>query len=273
MSQFQVQGKKIEKEEPKLKLVPLRNDRPLEELELIAEQKAEKLSIKFFKRIPPNPGTLGYLFRDLIGGNHSVFEFVKAVLPASNFTGSAPAKKVGTEQEKLAKRVILTWNALDDHSKNRVDVFDWLCDKVGLARNEFYGISQKGMFNNYEAISQRVLMEAKPELIHNVRQFARVEGNFRDRELLAKATGVTKEAPLIGTLDASTKINNNLLVESNFNSSIKESEREIREIENDFIEGETEDIKPRELGEGNVDYLNTEIIEQSEEELLAVLRR
>lgn len=273
MGQFQIKGKKMEKEVKEApKAIPLRNGRELEENELLAEQNAIELSIRNFTRIKPVPGTLGYLFRDLIGGNASVYEFVKNILPDSNYIGARSGAKLGSKTDQLAKKVILIFNALDEHSKNRVDVFDHLCDKVGLARREFYGLAQKGMFDHFEAISQRVLMETKPEVIHNVRQFAREERNFRDRELAAKATGLTKDAPIIGNIDASTKINNNLTIESNFSSSMKEIERQIKDEE--FIEGEVvNDIEPKQLNEGNTEFLNVEAIKNKEEELLSILRK
>src|SRR5689334_9124412 len=141
MAKFEIKGKKKDiDDKPKLTLVPLRNDRPLEEYELIAEQNAIELSIKGYKRINPVPGTLGYLFRDIIGGNTSVYEFTKNALPDSNGRG-----KGITKIETLCKKVILIWNALDDFSKNRVDVYDHICDRVGLKRSEFYAITAKGM--------------------------------------------------------------------------------------------------------------------------------
>lgn len=264
---FQVSTRKVEKKS-ELKLVPLRNDRPLEEYEILAESNAVELSIKYFKRISPVPGTLGYLFRDLTGGNRAVYEFVKNVLPRSNST--TPSGKTGTARDRKANKVILLWNAMDEHSQNRVDVFDWLCDKVELPRDDFYSYAMKGMFNHFEAISQRIIMESKPEVMHNVRQFAREERNFRDRELAAKATGLTKDAPIIGSIDNSTKIQNNLSFESRFNSTLKEADEVINETEN-FVEGEI--VEPKQLPAGNTEFLNTETKEESEEELLKILRR
>jgi len=256
--------------EPKkeVEIVPLRNDRPLEQYEIEAESNAVELSIKNFKRIPPLPGTLGYLFRDLIGKNEAVYNFVKNILPTSSYTGTGNPNKTGSAKEIKAKRIIAVWNAMDEFSQNRVDVFDWLCDKEGLSRDDFYAFAAKGMFNHYEAISQRIIMETKPEVIHNVRQFAKSERNFRDRELAAKATGLTKDAPIIGNIDASTKVNNNLSFSPNFNSVLKEADNAVGEI----IEGELVE-EPKQLSEGNNDYLNTAIKEESEEELLAILRR
>ena len=276
---FQIQGKKIENKqevnkEP-TKVIPLRNGRELENYELEAENKAIELSIKGFKRIKPVPGTLGYLFRDLMGGNHAVYEFVKNVLPSSHYVGGKfrNEKRVGTQVEQLAKRVILIWNSLDEFSQNRVDVFDHLCDKVNLPKREFYGIAQKGMFDHFEAVTQRVLLETKPEVANNMRQFAREERNFRDRELAAKATGLTKDAPIIGNIDASTKVNNNLVFESNFASSMKDIEKQIKDSEG-FIEGEIVNNEPKQLSEGNTDFLNTELVEEDEkEDLLAILRK
>jgi len=265
---FQVQTRPIEpkKEKEETKLIPLRYGRDLEDYEQEAEANAIELSIKYFKRIPPIPGTLGYNFRDIEGGNQSVYNFVSNVLPVSKFTSTGG--KVGNIRENKAKRILAIWKAMDTHSQNRVDVFDWLCERIQLEKDEFYGFASKGMFNHFEAISQRILMETKPELVNNNRQFARSEKNFRDRELAAKMTGLTKDAPIIGNIDASTKVNNNLSFSPNFNSVLREADNAVGEI----IEGEIVE-EPKQLSEGSNDFLNTEIKEESEEELLAVLRR
>lgn len=261
---FQVLTKKVEKP-TKLEAIPIRNGRTLEDYEIIAEDNAVELSIKYFKRIPPVGGTLGYLFRDIEGGNRAVYEYVKNSLPSGNSTHPS---KAGNAKEIKARKIIRIWNSMDEHSQNRVDVWDWLCTRFELERREFWAIASKGFYDHYEAITTRVLMETKPEVINSVRQFARKEENFKDRELAAKATGLTKDAPLIGNLDASTKVQNNLSFSSGFNSMLKEADAAVGEI----IEGEIVD-EPKQLTEGNSDYLNTEVKEESEEELLSVLRR
>lgn len=264
---MELKFKRIEpKAKPKLEVVPIRNGRTLEDYEIIAEENAVELSIKYYKRIPPVGGTLGFLFRDIEGGNRAVYEYVKSVLPISKYTGNGG--KTGNVRENKAKKILILWKAMDEHSQNRVDVFDWLCDRFDLERQEFWAFAAKGMFNHYDAISQRVLMETKPEVIHNVRQFARREENFKDRELAAKATGLTKDAPLIGNIDASTKVNNNLSFTSGFNLMLKEADAAVGEI----IEGEIVEER-KQLSEGNTEFLNTEIKEESEEELLKVLRK
>src|SRR5689334_2766506 len=104
---FKINTKPIEpkKEKEETKVIPLRNDRPLEQYEIEAESNAIELSIKNFKRIPPLPGTLGYLFRDLIGGNQSVYNFVKNILPTSSYMGTGNPNKTGSVKEIKAKRI------------------------------------------------------------------------------------------------------------------------------------------------------------------------
>ncbi len=260
---IQIQSVKLPKkeEEKELKVIPLAYDRPLELNEEEAEAKAIKLSKVQFKRIAPLPGTLGYLFRDLLGGNQSVFTFI------NNSLEKGARQKSSTVAYKIYK-VILIWNALDTNSQNRVDVFDWLCDRIGVAKDKFYGQAAIGMFEHYEAISQRLLMESKPEMLNNIRQFAGKERNFRDRELLAKATGIAKDAPLIGSIDNSTKVTN-LSFESNFKDTLRSTEKLSRE--DDFIEAEVEE--PKQLTEGSLEnMINTENI-FSDKELLLELER
>jgi hypothetical protein len=256
---------KLPKKEEALEAIPLANDRPLEADEEEAEEKAIKLPRKRFKRIPPVPGTLGYLFRDLSGGNAAVFEFINNSLDKSHRV------KSNTTAYKIY-RVILMWNALDEFSQKRVDVFDWLCNEVGIAKDKFYAQAAQGMYDHYEAVSQRILMESKVDLINNVRQFARKERNYRDRELLAKATGTTKDSPLIGSIDNSNKVtNNNLTFESGFRDTLRATEKLTRADDPSFIEAEIIEERPRQLTEGNLeDMISAEdilsVLDKEEEE-------
>lgn len=225
-----------------VKLTPLTNGRALNKEEEEAEEKAESLPRAKYKRILPLPGTLAYLFRDIEGGNYTIANSVLETTLA-DVNKRNPNTIVGK-----ANKVILLWNNFDEFSKRRIDVFDWLCEEVNLRKKKFYAIVMEGLYDHFDAISQRLLMESKPELINNARQFAKEERNFRDRELLAKATGVTKDAPLIGSIDNSTKIQNNLNYQSGFSDVIKDTEKIIQ-------------------GEDNVDFVDAEIVENERKSL------
>lgn len=268
---------KLPKEEEKkeeIKLVPLANNRALEANEEEAEEKAIKLPRKHFKRIPPIAGTLGYLFRDIEGGNQAVFNYINETLSASN------KQKANSNAYKIY-RVILMWNALDENSQNRVDVFDWLCDKVGISKQKFYAQAAEGMFDHYEAITTRILMESKVELVNNVRQFGRSEKNFKDRELLAKATKIVTDQPLIGSIDNSTKVTNLSFESNGFKDILRSTEKLLRSDEDNFIDIEPENNaiidsqgqNQRQITEGNLaGMISTDMFEkESEESILSVL--
>jgi hypothetical protein len=269
---------KLPKEEEKkeeLKLIPLANNRALEASEIEAEEKAIKLPKKYFKRIPPIAGTLGYLLRDIEGGNQAVFNYINETIPATSKT------KANTNAYKIY-RVILMWNALDENSQNRVDVYDWLCDKVGVSKQKFYAQAAEGMFNHYEAISTRILMESKVELVNNVRQFGRSEKNFKDRELLAKATKVVTDQPLIGSIDNSTKVTNLSFESNGFKDILRSTEKLLRSDEDNFIEAELEENNviitsqgqnQKQLTEGNLaGMISADIFEKEDEsDILSVL--
>lgn len=207
------------------KSASINNGRALNEEELVFESTAKVLSKSKFKRIPPVLGTLAYLFRDVEGGNFTIVQIATEVIR------SDPNR---TRQNTIASKVnnlIFLWESLDDASKNRIDVFDYLCIECDLSKKKFYAVVMEGWFDNLEAVNQRILMETKREIIHNSRHFAKEERNFRDRELMASATGLKKESPLIGSIDASTKIQNNITYESSFRSMLKDTEKIVNELD------------------------------------------
>lgn len=259
---MKVQLKKLDSEE-KIKAP----DRDLESNELEAEEKAIRLPKGKFARIAPIPGTLGYYLRDIQGGNAAVIEFLKISLKDNP----------GTKGIKV-KKMIKLWELFDEFSKNRIDVFDWFCRKFDFPIHKFYGVVAEGMCLHHDILTARALMESKTELVNNVRKFARKETNFRDRELLAKATRLTQEAPLIGSVNATTNVtNNNLTLEqSGFKSLINRTDRMIDEegivIDAEIVE-ENVEIKPRQLTEGNTNFISAKESLFDERELLLELER
>lgn len=260
---MQILSKKYKEEE---KPEPIKSpDRDLEPSEISFEEKAVRLPKGKFARILPIPGTLGYYLRDIVGGNATIMEFIKIGLKESQ----------GPKGVKLRK-IVHVWEIFDLDSRNRVDVFDWLCKKFDLPVYKFYGVVAEGMCKHHDIMTARVLMESKSEVVSNVRKFAKKEKNFRDRELLAKATGVAKDVPLIGSINNSTQVtNNNLTLESSgFKNLINRTDRMIDE---DIVEGEIieEDLetKPRQLTEGQTQFISAKDKLFNEEELLQELER
>lgn len=239
------------------KLVPLSNGRALNLEEEEAENKAESLPRAKYKRIQPLPGTLAYLLRDLEGGNYAIASMVKEAL-----ADQTKKYNVSTTAGKLTK-VILLWEKFDDFSKRRIDVFDWLCDEIGLSKKKFYAAVMEGLFDHFEAITQRLLMEAKSELINNSRQFAKEERNFRDREFLGKATGAIKDTAPIVNVDARTQTNN---YQSSFRDILKNTSNAIKE-EKDYVDAEIVNSERKALKPANMEaFVDVNLFKENEEE-------
>src|ERR1044072_1378117 len=85
----------------------LAQDRDLDEQELEAEQKAEKFSVKNFKRINPIPGRIGFMLRNLhkdVGTrNEIVMSFIDLIEDGN--------------KRKFVRNLKIWWSVLDNYSK------------------------------------------------------------------------------------------------------------------------------------------------------------
>lgn len=226
-------------------------DRPLDENELEAEEKAIKYSRMVYRRIPPIPGTLAFALRNLKGGNESVIEFLR---------WSQTGEK--SNRTKFIKEFIILWNNMDEFSRRRIDIFDHLCRKYSIPLKRFWGVLQEGLFDHYEQLAQTALGEAKQDLIKDIRKFSSREKGHADRKLLADMVKLTSDAPLIKVEDNSQHltVNNNSSIPS-FAQSIRRSEEFVRR-------DELEKPKVRELTEGKQDYIEAEILNEEDKEEL-----
>lgn len=191
-------------------------DRPLSEEESIAERRATILNKKEYPTILPFPGTLGFLLRNLRGGNEAVIQYLQSSVTFRN--GSA----------RPIKEILILWKNLDEFSKQRVDVFDQLCRLREIPPRKFSGWIAEGMFEYSNQENMIDLIEAKSELIGNIAKFANKEKNFKDRELLAKATKLTEESPLIAVNSVTNIQKNSLTIEAGnvgFADIIRKSEK------------------------------------------------
>lgn len=242
----------------------LLKDRPLSEEEIEAQDKAQIFPKGKFAPIAPIPGTIAFYVRNVRGGNPSIIGFIKHGLDEVN-------SNTNTKLVKRIRMMISVWESFDEFSKRRIDFFDWFSRKYSIPKGKLLGLITEGMCNLSESETMIDLVQAKPELIHNIRNFGMKERNFRDRELLAKATGVIKENPLVN-VDASstTNVTNNKLIletgSSNFRDIIRSSENLIRG-EQKFI-----DIVPeaRQLSEGETEFVDTEFGVMKKEEFQMV---
>lgn len=231
-------------------------DRPLDEQEIEAEEKATKFSRMVYRRIPPIPGTLAYLLRNIKGGNESVVEFLRW-------------SKVGERgnRTRFIDTFLILWENMDEFSRRRIDIFDHLCRKYSIQPKRFWGVVQEGLFDHYEQLAQTALGEGKLNLISDIKKFASKEKNFNDRKLLAEAMKLTSDAPLIKVEDKSQHltVNTNNGSIPSFSQSIKRSEESIRR-------DNVEIPKPRELTEGKQDYIDGEVFEAEDERELELVK-
>lgn len=235
-------------------------DRELSELELEAYELAVKFNKGNYKQIKPVAGTLGYIFRNLAGGNESVAEFIRN---ASNLNAT-----------KFIRNFLILWNSLDDFSKRRVDIFDWFCLRYNVHKSKFFGVVSEGMYNYEAAMRQISLAGYTDEFIDLVKRMAGKERNTQDRLLLAKMLKLDEEKPLVSITDNSINTKNELHIHEkasvpSFISSIRRGDEGIRR------EVSTERLLPEKkvlaLSEATTNFINVELVEDNREEELCLL--
>lgn len=232
------------------------NDRPLDETEVEAEQKAVRFSLAKYNRIKPIPGTLGFLLRNIRGGNEAVMNFLEET-------------EDNGKTRKFIREFNIIWKLMDEFSKKRVDIFDILCIKYNVNKKKFWGALQEGMFDNNDALAASALSGYKPDFVELLIKLAKNSRNHQDRKLLAQALGITKDTPLISITDNSRREVKNVQVNignvPSFASSIRRTEKNITKDNSLELEEGKEQLA---LGEGNKDYIDTEFSVVEEQEMI-----
>jgi hypothetical protein len=239
-------------------------DRDLDAQELEAETKAEKLRIQSWKRITPIPGRIGFLLRNLhkdVGmRNEMVISFLELIEDRN--------------QRKFIKNLLIWWGTLDEYSRRRVDLFDLFCERYGFGRAKLWATIQEGMFVSNDALTKTALDGYRPKLVELLIKMANKERNSGDRKLLAEAVGlIGGDTTQVKIEDNRQIVNNNLnVVESSspipsFADSIRRADKNVRKSEYEL----EEIIAPRELTDGNSNYLVDGFIVETEEERELVL--
>lgn len=218
------------------------------------EEEAEKNSVKYpihkFKRIKPIPGTLGYLFRNLTGRNDAVIEHL------SNLIGL----QAGGKYNKI-KTIVSFWNGIDDFSRKRVDIFDWICIELSINRSVFWGWFQEACFNYDNVLAQTALSGHKNKFVEQLKVHANQPRNQTDRRLLAEAMKLTEnQAPKIDVKveDNSRTTNVNMQVHHKVPSFVKS----IRASEI------AEEKKVRELEAASTEFIDVKVVTKDEEKVL-----
>lgn len=242
-------SKAIFKKEPE---IPYKG-RVLSKEEELAEENSIKLPKGKFARIIPVLGTLGFMFRNIPGGNEAIIRYMEIYI-----SKQSGRKRNGTRE--LLHEFVIIWKNFDEFSKKRVDVFDWLCKTKGIDPCTIWGAISEGMFDAHEADIGVEIITAKTEVFNQARKFGQSERNFRDRELVAKTTKLIEEKGMEVNVDARTQVNNLQMGSSNFNSIIRQNEKIIREV--NPIEKEV-----KELSETKQEFIDVESFQNSKEEL------
>jgi hypothetical protein len=232
--------------------------RPLNEAEEEAEEKAVKFNRMVYRRIPPVPGTLAFMLRNLKGGNESVIEFLKWARDGQNGT-----------KAKFIDTFVIMWNNMDEFSRKRIDIFDVLCAKFAVPRRKFWGILQEGMYDHNEQLTQIALSGYKPEFIQKLMKMAEDRRNHNDRKILAESLKLTGQTPAVNVQDNSTNVTLNQQTNNfpSFASSIRRSEKTIKHEDTAII--------PKELTEGETDFIEAELVaslDNDDEMLLKVAK-
>lgn len=231
-------------------------DRPYDDEEESSEKEAVKYPVSFYKRIKPTHGTLGYAFRNIKGRNDVVIQALKYVTAKNRTT------------HKFIGIFLILWNNMDEASKRRVDIFDWLCEKYDVNPAKFFGVVQEGLFVFDDLMAQTAISGFTPEFVEIIKRFASKEKGIRDRELFAKIAGLAKDQPLVQLNDNSTKNELNVTVNASlpsFTDTMRKADEGIRTIA---------PAKPQKaLTEGNQDYIDAEIIPEEREKDLATFEK
>jgi hypothetical protein len=254
-------AKKGSTEKPLIKLYySLKDaDRALSQVEEENENEATKLSLKKYPRISPIPVTLGYLFRNIKGGNDTVVNALKTALAEG-----------GTGYVKLRK-LIQVYEALDKRSKSRVDVFDHLITFHGLemTKQKLWSYFQEGLFVDTDMMVTMALTANKQEMVEKI-IIEGLNGSFKDRELYSKITNLVDEKAAVEINDNRKVINNNVNVfGQSFTDTIRGVQNQLKpsdEIDDSRLLGD--DSESKIIDDSNIieaEYEDINLNEQKEQ--------
>lgn len=227
----------------------------------VEEEEAEKQAISFpvsrFKRIKPIPGTLGFMIRNLEGGNATVVEHL------SNLLGTDGGHK---RYEKI-KHVIIAWNHLDTYSRKRVDLFDLLCIELNIRRRLFWGWLQEAIWDYEDVMAQIALNGHKNTFVEQLKHHANQPKNQQDRRLMAETLKLTEStAPKVNIVDNSVNTRNEINLDADRVPSF------IRTIRTNETKQEKEPDESRMLAEGEQDYIDVEVLNRTERDEILIER-
>lgn len=191
------ESKELEKLKSEVVATRKTTAKELSEVEKNHIRAAEKLSVQEYPIIYPVMATIGYMVRDMEGGNHQAIEFIRAGLPSSTLqTG-----------KNFLYDLVLDFDKLDEDSKQRVDCLDWLARKNKIATNRFLDAIEKGI-EEFSRRQTNIMVAAKrPDLAEKIFKDAISEGtkSTQNKSLASRIAGLVQPAKPQVVIDQSSK--------------------------------------------------------------------
>lgn len=207
---------------------------------------AIKIDSKTYPIIRPIRGTLAHKFILFNKENDEIILYLKQVKlsDGTNLIHGA------------VNKIVDYYETLDEYSKMRHDLFDHLAAKFRVSGYKFWGWIAEGIARISDEEVESLLLSSRTPLIQKVNEMAMTDGGHKDRDLLARITGIVKPAALVNINQNNNTVNVNSLPK--FHEDSKRIEQEI----------EASKVAPRELSEGTKNYIEAEIEEVREECLI-----
>lgn len=235
--------KKSEAEEIQALTVQTQTAMRLSSKELKEEEKniiraAEKLPVSEYPIIYPLQGTIGFMTRNMEGGNTQAIEFVRASIPQVTLrTGN-----------NFLVDLVREFDKLDEASQNRIDCLDHLARKNGIGIARFIDAMADGVEFISKRMTTMVIAAKRPDLAAKILKSAENESlkSVAHKKLAANISGLEqKESPLV-KVETGNKITNNTQINQNvvlsFSDFQKEQDKLIRGAnsaeEKEFVDGE-----------------------------------
>lgn len=201
------------------------NNKSLSETEESFERKAEKLPILRFPRIHPHKATIGFMIRNMEGGNVQAIEYIRMSLPANAANSGFAAG--GSAIYQLVKE----FDHLDINSQMRVDCLDWLCRRSNITPSRFLKVINDGILAFHDEMTKTIIAEKKPELADKILRDAISEDkkSTGNKRLAAEMSGVISNKPLVEIDQSQTRIvNDNRTQVLSFSEYTKRNDKEVR---------------------------------------------
>jgi hypothetical protein len=231
-------------------------DRPLSDIEIEYENKAEIYNIQKHRRVEPVFGTLAFMFRNVKGGNNTIIAALRASL---GIQGAA----------SHVKDVVIKYDSLDTYSQKRIDVFDLICIDLRTPAPKIWNFFVKGLKLYIEGLRDALIQLNTSQVIENVAKFGAKESNFKDRELFSKMADLIGNEPLV---EVNQSVNNNT-VNNTLNLFGQNFNETIRDINSQLKDNETKFIEPYQLTEGKQEYIEAKKEEKENREIELARRR